>query len=204
MCVQAPAAGTSTAAASSSQPVAGSEGDDWAAFMDAATATGPAHSASQPAAAAEDHWDAFQVRALYLHSHGPTHTGALPMAQPRRMRLVASLSHAHQGCSASSRGLVLADISAVAFSGHADDHSNAILGCRAAQQLQGLQGRQVIPSLWASAHQPRRVLHRSRHSRPQQIPLQPPQAAALHQRARQQRGCMPLRPRRPRNLRLIS
>ena len=78
MCVQAPAAGTSTAAASSSQPAAGSEGDDWAAFMDAATASGPAHSASQPAAAAEDHWDAFQVRAFYLHIHGPNHTGAFP------------------------------------------------------------------------------------------------------------------------------
>ena len=78
MCVQAPAAGTSTAAASSSQPAAGSEGDDWAAFMDAATASGPAHSAPQPAAAAEDHWDAFQVRAFHLHSHGPTHTGAFP------------------------------------------------------------------------------------------------------------------------------
>ena len=61
--VQVPAAGTSTAAASPSQPAAGGEGDDWAAFMDAATASGPAHSASQPPAAAEDHWDAFQVGA---------------------------------------------------------------------------------------------------------------------------------------------
>ena len=69
MGVQVPAAGTSTAAASPSQPAAGSEGDDWAAFMDAATASGPAHSAVQPAAAAEDHWDAFQVGVTQLHSH---------------------------------------------------------------------------------------------------------------------------------------
>ena len=90
MCVQAPAAGASTAATSSSQPAAGSEGDDWAAFMDAATASGPPHSASQPAAAAEDHWDAFQVRVFYLHSHSATRTGALTMAQPKGILLPCS------------------------------------------------------------------------------------------------------------------
>ena len=65
--MQAPPSLASTSAASTSQalaPGAAGEEDGWAAFMDAANPPAPASSTLQPAA--EDHWDAFQVEALFL------------------------------------------------------------------------------------------------------------------------------------------